>query len=59
MYAVHPDFSFFDHPLMIGLLISKSMSWWGINEFGVRFFAPTLFLVASLLMALLAWRLIP
>ena len=59
MYAVHPDFSFFDHPLMIGLLISKSMSWWGVNEFGVRFFAPTLFLVASLLMALLAWRLIP
>ncbi len=59
MYAVHPDFSFFDHPLMIGLLISKSMDWWGINEFGVRFFAPTLFLTASILMALIAWRLVP
>ncbi|MHB8423401.1 MAG: glycosyltransferase family 39 protein [Leptospirales bacterium] len=59
MYAVHPDFSFFDHPLMIGLLISKSMSWWGTTEFGVRFFAPTLFLLSSILMALLSWRLIP
>lgn len=59
MYAVHPDFSFFDHPLMIGVLISRSISWWGTTEFGVRFFAPTLFLLASILMALLSWRLIP
>ena len=59
MYAVHPDFSFFDHPLMIGLLISRGMEWWGQNEFGVRFFAPVLFLLASLILALIAWKLFP
>ena len=59
MYAVHPDFSFFDHPLMIGLLISRGMDWWGQSEFGVRFFAPALFLLASLILALIAWKIFP
>ena len=59
MYAAHPDFSFFDHPLMIGLLISRGMLWWGQNELGVRFFAPVLFLLSSLILSLIAWKLIP
>ncbi len=59
MYAVHPDFSFFDHPLMIGLLVSKGMEWWGQTELGVRFFAPVLFLLSSILLAMIAWRLLP
>ncbi|MCL4460504.1 MAG: glycosyltransferase family 39 protein [Nitrospirae bacterium] len=59
MYAAHPDFSFFDHPLMIGLLISRGMEWWGHSEFGVRFFAPVLFLLSSLIFSLIAWRLFP
>lgn len=59
MYAVHPDFSFFDHPLMIGLLIGKAMTWWGQSEFAVRFFAPTLFALSSILLALCAWTFMP
>ncbi len=59
MYAVHPDLSFFDHPLMIGLLIGKSLAWWGHTEFAVRFFAPTLFAVSSVLLGFCAWSFIP
>jgi hypothetical protein len=54
MYAAHPDFSFFDHPMMIGVLIRGAMSVFGQNEFAVRFFAPVCFLISSILFVLIA-----
>ena len=54
MYAAHPDFSFFDHPMMIGVLIRGAMAVFGHNEFAVRFFAPVCFLISSILFALIA-----
>jgi hypothetical protein len=57
MYAAHPDFSFFDHPLMIGLLIRGAMAVFGHNEFAVRFFAPVCFFLSSILFTLIAFSL--
>ena len=36
-YSAHLDFSYFDHPPMVALLIRLSTYLFGINEFGVRF----------------------
>ncbi len=54
MYAVHPDYSFFDHPMMIGVLIRDALAIFGHNAFAVRFFAPVCFLLSSVLFYLIA-----
>lgn len=36
-YARHPDWSYFDHPVAVSLLIKFGVSLFGDNSFGVRF----------------------
>ena len=59
MYAVHPALSYFDHPLMVALLIRAGLDIFGTTAFGVRVFAPLLFLLSSLLLGMIAVLLAP
>jgi len=59
MYAVHPALSYFDHPLMVALLIRAGMDLFGTTAFGVRVFAPLLFFLSSLLLGMIALYLSP
>ncbi len=59
MYSLHPALSYFDHPLMVALLIRTGISLFGTTSFGVRFFAPTLFFVSSILLTMIAVTLLP
>jgi 4-amino-4-deoxy-L-arabinose transferase-like glycosyltransferase len=54
MYAVHPALSYFDHPLMVALLIRVGMAVGGANAFGVRLLSPVLFLLSSLVLSMIA-----
>ncbi len=59
MYAVHPALSYFDHPLMVALLIRAGMDLFGTTAFGVRVFAPLLFLLSSVLLGMIVIFLAP
>ena len=59
MYAVHPALSYFDHPFMVALLIHTGMALSGTTAFGVRVFAPVLFFLSSLILAMIALVLLP
>ena len=59
MYAANPSASYYDHPLMVALLIRAGMAIAGWNAFGVRLFAPIIFLVSTILLAMIALRLFP
>ena len=59
MYAAHPSASYYDHPLMVALLIRTGMALAGWNAFGVRLFAPILFLLSTILLTMIAIRLRP
>lgn len=54
MYAAHPDLSYFDHPLMVALLVRTGMALAGVSSFGVRFFAPILFLLSTVVLSMIA-----
>ena len=59
MYAAHPSAGYYDHPLMVALLIRTGMALAGWNAFGVRLFAPLLFLLSTILLTLISVRLFP
>ncbi|EQD25118.1 MAG: hypothetical protein D084_Lepto4C00249G0001, partial [Leptospirillum sp. Group IV 'UBA BS'] len=59
MYAVHPALSYFDHPLMVALLIRTGMALFGTTAFGVRVFAPVLFFLSSAILMMIALFLAP
>ena len=59
MYAVHPALSYFDHPFMVALLIHTGMALFGPTAFGVRVFSPVLFLLSSLILAMITLSLLP
>ena len=59
MYAAHPALSYFDHPLMVALLIRIGTAIGGVTSFGVRFFAPLLFLLSSIVLSMIALFLSP
>ncbi len=46
-YAQHPALGYLDHPPMVAWLITASTAVFGDNAFGVRFFAPFLWLVIA------------
>lgn len=46
-YAMHPDFSYLDHPPMVAFLIRCSTYLFGTNEFGVRFPAIVCWLLTA------------
>jgi len=54
MYAVHPALSYFDHPLMVALLIHAGMVLGGVSAFGVRLFSPVLFFLSSIILSMIA-----
>lgn len=59
MYAVHPALSYFDHPLMVALLVHAGMALTGTTAFGVRLFAPLLFFLSTLVLSMIAMVLAP
>ncbi|MHB8368508.1 MAG: glycosyltransferase family 39 protein [Leptospirales bacterium] len=59
MYALHPAASYFDHPLMVALLIRAGIFIGGTTAFGVRLFAPILFLLSTVILLMIALLLRP